>query len=273
LFFDDKVYICAKDNHQTIITMKKHVMALCLVLAFAAVVNGQEFKIGMAGGIYSTWLVNTNVSDQGDDLDFAATFGGQLGVEAQYYFKDNLGISFGLLYTGHNQKYTGDLNNNASYEAKTKMRYLDIPILLRFGGGSKGAYFEFGPQIGMLMSAKDELTTSPSSPLDWSDKDRKDNFKTSNLAGILGFGVDIDASENVLITTGLRLGYGINDVTKEYTQAEAAVLAAADNLGFSTAAAHIKQGDSGGDKFEYAPTARAFGGLHLGVIFKIPSRK
>ncbi|MBL7928825.1 MAG: PorT family protein [Bacteroidia bacterium] len=253
--------------------MKKHVMAFCLLAASVAVVNAQEFKIGMAGGIYSTWLVNTNVSDQGDDLDFAATFGGQLGVEAQYYFKDNLGLSFGLLFTGHNQKYTGDLGNNVSYDAKTKMRYLDIPILLRFGGGSKGAYFEFGPQIGMLMSAKDEFTTSPSSSGDWKDKDRKDNFKTSNIAGILGFGVDIDASENVLITTGLRLGYGFGDVTKEYTQAEAAALSATDNLGFSTGAAHIKQGDSGGDQFDYSPTARAFGGLHLGIIFKLPSRK
>lgn len=248
-------------------------MAICLLVASAAVVNAQEFKIGMAGGIYSTWLVNKNVSDQGDDLDFAATFGGQLGVEAQYYFKDNFGLSFGLLYTGHNQKYTGDLGNNVSYDAKTKMRYLDIPILLRFGGGSKGAYFEFGPQFGMLMTAKDEYTTSPSSSLDWKDKDRKDNFKGSNIAGILGFGVDIDASENVLITTGLRLGYGFTDVTKEYTLQEALALDATDNLGFSTGAAHIKQGDSGGDKFEYSSTARAFGGLHIGVIFKIPSSK
>ncbi len=248
-------------------------MAFCLLTASVAVVNAQEFKIGMAGGIYSTWLVNKNVSDQGDDLDFAATFGGQLGVEAQYYFKDNFGLSFGLLYTGHNQKYTGDVGNNVSYDAKTKMRYLDIPILLRFGGGSKGAYFEFGPQFGMLMTAKDEYATSPSSPLDYKDKDRKDNFKGSNIAGILGFGVDIDASENVLITTGLRLGYGFTDVTKEYTQTEAAILAASDNLGFSTAAAHIKQGDAGGDQFEYASTARAFGGLHIGVIFKIPSSK
>lgn len=248
-------------------------MAICLLVTSVAIVSAQEFKIGMAGGIYSTWLVNTNVSDQGDDLDFAATFGGQLGVEAQYYFKDNFGMSFGLLYTGHNQKYTGDLGNNVSYDAKTKMRYLDIPILLRFGGGSKGAYFEFGPQIGMLMTAKDEYTSSPSKPNDWKDVDRKNSFKSSNIAGILGFGVDIDASENVLITTGLRLGYGFGDVTKELPEITKVDEATPLLYGFSTAAAHIKQGDSGGDQLEYASTARAFGGLHIGVIFKIPSKK
>lgn len=258
----------------------KKVLTVLVLVAATGLARAQELKVGLGGGIYSTWLVNKNVSDQGDDLDFAATFGGQLGVEMQYYFKDNLGLSFGLLYTGHNQKYSGDYGNNVSYEAKTKLRYLDIPILLRMGGGSKGAYFEFGPQFGFLMSAKDEVKGSPANSNefydDYSDQNRKDNFKSSNMAFILGFGVDIDASENVIITTGLRLGYGFSDVTKEYSEAEAAILAAQGPngaIGFSTYNAHIKQNDSGGDSFKYASTNRAFGGLHLGVLFKLPSKK
>lgn len=252
--------------------MKK--LILVSVFFFAAgMANAQFFRIGPAFGINSTWLVNTNVSDHCDDLDFAATFGGQFGIEGQYYFKDNLGVSFGLLLTGHNQKYSGDLGSNVTYDAKTMLRYLDIPILLRFGGGEKGAYFEFGPQFGFLMSAKDEFKTSPTSILDWTDKDRKKNFNSTNLAAVLGFGVDIEASENIIISTGLRLGYGFSDMTIEYSEIEYAALTATDNMGFSTGAAHIKQGDSGGDKFGYAKTARAFGGLHIGVIFNIPSGK
>lgn len=255
--------------------MKKIFIAGMLCLAVATV-NAQEFKIGVGGGIYSTWLVNTNVSDQDDILDFAATFGGQLGVDAQYYFKDNIGIAFGLLYTGHNQKYTGEISASpaVNYEAKTKLRYLDIPFLLRFGGGSKGAYFEFGPQFGILMTAKDQWKTDPASTvLDYSDKDRKDNFQSSNIAGILGFGVDIDASENVIITTGLRLGFGFNDVTKKYTETELNTLEGSwfDNVGFSTDAAHYENINKG--TYKYAKTSRAFGGLHLGVIFKLPSGK
>jgi hypothetical protein len=261
--------------------MKKLFFTIAL-LASLGLAHAQELKVGLGGGIYSTWLVNTHVSDQGDELDFAATFGGQLGLDLMYYFKDNLGLSFGLLYTGHNQKYTGEFDSNTSYEAKTKLRYLDIPVLLRMGGGSKGAYFEFGPQFGILMTAKDEVAGSPanSHPFykDYSDQNRKDNFKTSNIAGILGFGVDIDASENVVITTGLRLGYGFTDVTKEYTEAEAAVLASqgtagVGGVGFSTAMAHIKQNDNGTEEFKYSPTSRAFGGLHIAILFKLPSKK
>lgn len=246
--------------------MKKLILSVVLIITVAAA-NAQEFKIGLGGGIYSTWLTNTNVSDQGDELDFGATFGGQIGLNMQYYFKDNLGINFGLLYSGHNQKYTGEFGSSFSYEAKTKMRYLDIPFLLRMGGGTKGAYFEFGPQFGFLMSAKDEYTSDPSDPDDFSDRNVKESFKSTNIAGILGFGVDIDASENVMVTTGLRLGYGFTDATKEYTEAEYAAVAAADELSGTTALAHIDDDNN----FNYKSTNRAFGGLFISILYKIPA--
>ncbi|MFI5218414.1 MAG: porin family protein [Bacteroidia bacterium] len=255
--------------------MKKIILVIVL-MASTLVMNAQEFKIGAGGGIFSTWLVNKNVSDQGDDLDFAATFGGQFGLNAQYYFKDNLGLTFGLLYSGHNQKYTGEESAGGitvSYEFKTKMRYLDIPVFIRTGGGAKGAYFEFGPQFGFLMSAKDEASASGGGlTFDTSDVDVKSTLKSSNIALVLGFGVDIDASENVIITTGLRLGYGLTDVTKEYKD-EAALNAETENVALPTAFAHNHQNDSGGDSFKYASTNRAFGGLFISVLFKIPSKK
>lgn len=253
--------------------MKKITLVLAFIAA-AFIVNAQEFKIGLGGGIYSTWLVNKNVSDQGDDLDFAVTFGGQVGLNMQYYFKDNLGVSMGLLFTGHNQKYTGDFGSGGpTYEAKTKMRYLDVPFLLRMGGGAKGAYFEFGPQFGFLMSAEDGASvTFGGVTTDTNGVDVKSTLKSSNIAVILGFGVDIDASENVLISAGLRLGYGFTDVTKEYPS-ETALFAETDNVAFPTFNAHYKQGDSGGDTFKYQSTNRAFGGLFLSVMYKIPSKK
>ncbi len=254
----------------------KKLLTLVIVVSLTAASYAQEFKVGLGGGIYSTWLINTNASDQGDDLDFAATFGGQVGLDMMYYFQDNIGLSFGLLFSGHNQKYQGaDQSGNDIYEAKVKIRYLDVPVLLRFGGGSKGAYFEFGPQFGFLMSAKDEFTGKGSlAGVTVSDANTKESLKSSNVSGILGFGVDIEASENVIITTGLRLGYGFTDVTAEYSEAAlaAAIAAAPNSISFATAAAHNKQTDTG-DTFGYAKTSRAFGGLHIAVLFSLDSKK
>lgn len=244
--------------------MKKIFLVLALI-AYGYTSNAQGFNIGLGGGIYSTWLVNKNVSDQGDELDFAVTFGGQLGVNGSYYFSDKMGVGFGLLFSGHNQKYTGEFGPDDSYEAKVKLRYLDVPLMIRFGGGSGGAYFEMGPQFGFLMSAKEQFESTPASTSDYEDKNIKDNLKSMNIAGVIGFGVDIDASENVSVTTGLRLGWGFTDVTTKYSEIEASALAFADQLSLPSAFAHV---DDEGD-FKYKSTSRAFGGLFLGVSYKI----
>ena len=150
------------------------------------------------------------------------------------------------------------------------MRYLDVPFLLRMGGGAKGAYFEFGPQFGFLMGAKDQYTSDPADADDFKDRNVKESFKSTNIAAILGFGVDIDASENVIISTGLRLGYGFTDATKEYTEAEvAAIYAAGEEVGGTTLFAHIDEDNN----FKYKSTNRAFGGLFISVLYKIPVAK
>ncbi|MEO5569514.1 MAG: porin family protein [Bacteroidia bacterium] len=249
--------------------MKKILLVISLIASGLAV-NAQSFNIGLGGGIYSTWLVNKNVSDQGDDLDFAVTFGGQIGPNMNYYFNDKIGLSLGLLFTGHNQKYTGDLSPTESFEAKTKLRYLDIPFLVRFGGGGKGAYFEFGPQMSILLSASEDLESTPANSylfLDHEGKDVKKNFSSSGFAAMMGFGVDIDASEQITVTTGLRLGYGFTDATQEYTQPEAEILYFADQLALSSYYAHIDDDSN----FKYKSTNRAFGGLFLSVTYKIPA--
>lgn len=253
--------------------MKKIIFGLAF-LAYGFAANAQGFNIGMGGGIYSTWLVNKNVSDQGDFLDFAVTFGGQIGVNGSYYFSDKMGVGFGFFFTGHNQKYTGDLGPEASYEAKTKLRYLDVPIMIRFGGGKGGAYFEMGPQFGFLMSAKEQIEFTPSEPtIEYKDENVKDNLSGTNIAAVIGFGVDIDASESISVTTGLRLGYGFTDVTKKMTETEFESRAAMDELtgshtlSFASSGAHI---DDDGN-FKYKSTSRAFGGLFLSVNYKIPT--
>ncbi len=255
----------------------KKILVTLLFVSTAAIINAQEFKIGLGGGIYSTWLVNKNVSDQGPDVDFASTFGGQVGLNLQYYFKDNFGINMGLLITGHNQKYTGKFDNGDKYESKANIRYLDVPVLLRAGGGAKGAYFEFGPQFSFLMTGKEAFTSTPANSVsndllgknDYKDFNIKDDLKSSVISGVIGFGVDIDASEDIIIVTGLRLGYSFTDVTKEYTEAEALALYLTDKLSYLSVISHTDR-DS---KFDYHANNRAFGGLFLSVIYKISSGK
>ncbi|HEX5003063.1 MAG TPA: porin family protein [Bacteroidia bacterium] len=239
--------------------MKKVLFTIALAAA-AFTTQAQSFRLGLGGGVNNTWLANKNVSDQGDELDFAVTFGGSIGLEGLYNFNDKSGISFGFLYSGHNQKYEGKILGG-DFNSTVRMRYLDIPILYRITSSS-GTYFEVGPQLGFLMKAEEEAEAGSLS----NTEDTKDQFNSTNFAGILGFGVDIDASETIIISIGLRLGYGFSDVTKEY--GSAAELNAQDVVGTPTLNAHYD--DKG--NFDYKPTSRIFGGLHLGVSYIFPAK-
>lgn len=241
--------------------MKKVLLSL-IVFLYALSVQAQGFRVGMSGGINSTWLMNKNVFDQDDGLDIASSFGGRLGIDAIYAFSEKTGISIGFNFIStHNQKYSGENKGpiHLNGDSKTKLNYLDIPILFRLTSSS-GTYFEIGPQIGILNSAK--LDYDETNGISYSNLNIKNGFNSTNVALILGFGVDIDIVEKLYITTGLRLGYGFSDVTKEYSTNTEMDINTIDES--PTYFAHIDDNN----QFNYEKTTRVFGGLHLGVSYK-----
>jgi len=254
--------------------MKKALLTIAVVIA-ALSTQAQEgnFRVGLSGGVNSTWLMNKNVFDANDALDIAATFGGRFGVDAIYSFNEKIGVGVGFNFVSRNsQKYTGD-NTGLDGDLTTKLNYFDIPLMLRLTS-SGGTYFEIGPQFGFLTSAEESYEGDSLSTWDYDDVDIKNSFETTNIALVFGFGVDIDVTENIFITTGLRLGYGFTDVTKEYKNDlefyQDNPEALTNNAYYlSTSAAQVD--DKG--KQNYEKTSRVFGGLHIGVSYKFGKSK
>ncbi|MDQ3049659.1 MAG: PorT family protein [Bacteroidota bacterium] len=255
--------------------MKKALLTIAIVVA-ALSTQAQNFRIGVSGGINSTWLMNKNVFDANDGLDIAATFGGRFGIDAIYSFNDKIGVGLGFNFISTNsQKYTGDnirldggVVNGLNGDITTKLNYFDIPIMLRLTS-SGGTYFEIGPQFGFLTKAEATYENNDNSVFDFEDFDIKDDFESTNIALVFGFGVDIDVTEKVFITTGLRLGYGFTDVTKEYDTPAEYYAANPEALIFTEShvtSLNAHYDDNG--KFNYEKTSRVFGGLHIGISYK-----
>jgi hypothetical protein len=196
--------------------MKRIFLVLGLVAAITSA-EAQKLRVGIEGAYNSTWLFNKNVSDAGEDLDYASTFGYQVGATVMYDFKEGVGISTGVLIGTVNQKYTYFKNSPAlKFEAQDMLTYIDVPLLFRLTS-AKGPYFEIGPQFSFI--SKDEFTynTSPNAPdyPDYITPDIKDNVNSVNISAQIGFGYDIKASEKLTVGLGLRLGYGLTDAGKD----------------------------------------------------------
>lgn len=243
--------------------MKKALLTIAVVIAGLSV-QAQNIRVGLSGGVNSTWLMNKNVFDANDGLDIAASFGGRFGIESIYSFNDKIGVSLGLNFISMNsQKYSGD-NTGIDGDLTTKLKYFDVPLLFRLTSGS-GTYFEIGPQFGFLGSAKEDYESTDGN-IKYDDLNVKSGFESTNIALVFGFGVDIDVTENIFITTGLRLGYGFTDVTKEYDNG---LELAISNPSATTDFAHYDDSN----KFNYEKTSRVFGGLNLGVSYKFGGTK
>lgn len=252
--------------------MKKALLTIAVVIAGLSV-QAQNIRVGLTGGVNSTWLMNKNVFDANDGLDIAASFGGRFGLESIYSFNDKIGVSLGLNFISMNsQKYTGD-KTGLDGDLTTKLKYFDVPLLFRLTSGS-GTYFEIGPQFGFLGKAEETYKGNTVSTFDYSDVDVKNAFESTNIALVFGFGVDIDVTENIFITTGLRLGYGFTDVTKEYATGLEFLAdnpeALTNNAIYLTSTA--AQTDDNGDR-NYEKTSRVFGGLNIGVSYKFGGSK
>jgi hypothetical protein len=118
-------------------------------------------------------------------------------------------------------------------------------------------------------------STGTESKLNYKDKSFDGSYNKTDVALVFGFGADIDVSENIFITAGVRLGYGLTDVTTEYSDANKfkSEDVKGDQISPLNGWAHYEDASTTGsvnnpNAFNYEKTNRAFAGLHLGVSYK-----
>jgi hypothetical protein len=243
-----------------------------LVIAMATIslqAMSQHLELGVNGSLGTTWLLNKNVFDQDEILNPTFSGGYTFGASASYFFSPKLGLGIEINSSTVNQKYSGEYNASNTYDAKTTLKYLSIPVFLKLQTES-GFYFEIGPQFNSLSKAKEEYTSDPSSTDDYSSLNVKKGFESMVISGVFGFGGKFDLNESLALTAGVRFQYGIGDVTKEYSAAELLVLANTGDgvygeAGLTNAFAHTTQGG----KYKYEKTTLATGSVQMGLVYKL----
>ena len=161
--------------------------------------------ISAKGQFNSTWLFNQNISDDGDEQDYAPSWGSHYGL--------GLGMRLGFFGLGtefnfgkHNAEYSGVIANQ-DYASKVALSTFQLPLILRFQNEG-GVYVELGAQYNKIRKAvytRENLFPTTG--------DVVNEYAKSYSTAFLGFGINRKILKSIPLgfVFGLRLQYGISD--------------------------------------------------------------
>jgi hypothetical protein len=185
--------------------MKKVILSLALAVGISATASAQA-RIGLkAGGS----LTNITGADAGDSDN---KFGFHGGLVANFAFGDALALQPEVLFS-----MKGAQNPDDSKD-KLNLNYIDIPVMLQYN--ADGLFFEAGPQLGILASAKSTDGTN--------DSDVKEGFKTIDFGYAVGLGYKLESGPMI----GLRYNGGIANIPKEINIGSSTIDAKVRNSAF-----------------------------------------
>lgn len=156
----------------------------------------------MSGGVRAgTNLTTLNGTFDGYHRVFPRLYG---GIFANYKTSNVFALQLELNYMGAGEKLSAS-SGNATTTDRLKANYLAVPLLAQYRF-SFGGYIELGPQLGFLLSAKDET--------DGTTTDVKDNLKSTDFEAALGIGYEL--KKTFLSGLGINVRYvrGLTDISK-----------------------------------------------------------
>jgi opacity protein-like surface antigen len=180
--------------------MKKITLSIVAVLAFGFA-NAQEVKFGVKGGINLSTLT-------GDNDEASSKVGFQVGGFAEIKLTDKFSVQPEVLYSlqGAKSEFSEfGLNSKSTLN----LSYLNIPVMAKYYVAEKFS-LEAGPQIGFLLSAKDDTKVTMGGESSSEKINVKDDYKSIDFG--VNFGAGYDFTEN--LSAGLRYNLGLSNIAE-----------------------------------------------------------
>ncbi len=205
--------------------MKKLVLlvATCIVINYiqAQVIT----QVGIKGGGLSTWILNSNVMAGNSDTTYRLSGGYTVGAHFGLYFNKRTyyshtmkGVQLEVNYTSHRQGYKSKTGTPIDYKYAWNLTYIDFGLYFQYMPSSDhGFYMLVGPQYSILMGAKDKgYVEIPNVARTSYDNDITSKLAGGNFQMVLEMGQYFNSLKTPQLGfhVGLRLNYGINDITK-----------------------------------------------------------
>lgn len=155
------------------------------------VVSGQT-TLGVKGGINIADIKTKDLNNNG----YKPRVSGHGGIYVNHTFNKYWAVQPEVLFSGEGQRYVYN-----SVEHTWALSYIEIPLMLQIYP-TKELYIEAGPQVGLLLSAKDKITGQEHQP------DIKASFATAQFS--IATGVGFRVVDRVTIYG--RYNFGLTDM-------------------------------------------------------------
>lgn len=166
--------------------------ALCLFLATSASL-AQHANIGIKGGI-NAYTLNSENSNNDRKIGY------HIGLMGHFHISDNFALQPELVYSVQGAKYS-----IAGTEAKLNLNYINVPLLFQYMFDNSFR-LQAGPQLGLLVSAKNEIGNTKT--------DVKSDFEKIDLGLSVGVSYVNPASN---LGVDLRYNPGFTNINKTST--------------------------------------------------------
>lgn len=189
--------------------MKKLFIATVALFTIGAM-QAQSIKIGLKGGVnYATFAGDVQETD--GLIGFVA--GGFVNVKINNKFSFQPELLYSLQGSGE-KSTTTNFGTTFNFEDKTELGYVNVPLMFRLNV-IEGLSVEAGPQIGFLVSANRQrtssATTNGSTLVQETSTDIKESYNETDFG--VNFGVGFDLSQN--LNAGLRYNLGLSNILKD----------------------------------------------------------
>jgi hypothetical protein len=178
--------------------MKKIFLSAIAVMAIGTAAQAQDINFGAKAGVN---FASMSIDPEGD-MDLKSRTGLHIGVLAEFKITETFAVQPEILYSmqGYKAEF-GDV------EVETKADYLIIPIMAKYFV-TEGLSIEAGPQVGFLMSAKDD-----------DGEDIKDGYKSIDFGINGGLGYELPMG----VFFQARYYVGLSNIAEETDLGEADV--------------------------------------------------
>ncbi|MEC5158158.1 porin family protein [Chryseobacterium sp. MP_3.2] len=180
--------------------MKK--LILGAAVAMSSLAFAQQFGV-KAGMNVSSLSTEEGLSDQGSKIGFNA------GVFMNAPIATNFSIQPELLYSQMGEKYNQTIAGT-TYARSRHLDYIALPVMFQYNA-TPAFYLEAGPELGLLVSAKNKYTNESANDTLAESDNYKDNLNGFNVG--LGLGAGYYFTPQIGVTA--RYVAGLTDIFKD----------------------------------------------------------